>query len=35
VIGGVMLFLDWAKKIKNDYKIKIHYVGHQVIIQKI
>ena len=29
VIGGVILFLNWAKN------IKILYVGHQVIIQKI
>jgi hypothetical protein len=29
VVGGVILFLDWAKK------IKVHYIGHQVIIQKI
>ena len=29
VMGGVILFLDWAKK------IKVHYIGHQVIIQKI
>jgi hypothetical protein len=29
VVGGVILFLDWAKK------IKVHYIGHQVIIQKV
>ena len=29
VIGGVILFLNWVKN------IKVHYVGHQVIIEKI
>ena len=29
VIGGVIFFLNWAKN------IIVHYIGHQVIIEKI
>ena len=29
VIGGIILFLNWVKN------IKVHYIGHQVIIEKI
>jgi len=28
VIGGIILFLEWVKN------AKIHYIGHQVIVQK-